>query len=482
MPQGRSHADAILWERGDSPRTRVAQMSAQPETLQTNAEIAGELAQPAVGKGRIWRARLAALRRALLLVGALAIAYLLLGAGAPSADTLARYAMHAATAGWEFDLLGWEADALFQKAAAVARSPIAGMDDEAQSNAVRAYIGRAQTIAALEAEVTALMAQSSDAGETSSSLEGERAALEAEIAELRTVQDEQRPIAEAAIEHQITTVLQEMGIGLAGRIMPPVLFSFTESPKKLVISPRSRIITQDAMILNPGMPLEAVEASEETLEAENGSVSVYITPTGGMGAFPTMVVEDASLSWILSTVAHEWVHTYLAFFPLGFNYGIDQENTTINETVADIVGDEAGLRALERYYPELVPVESADAADQTYVAPAFDYRAQMAETRQVVDKLLYFGRADDAEHYMEVRRRLFVDNGYNLRKLNQAYFAFHGSYGTSAAADVSTPDALGPRVQLLRDLTGDAVTFLRTIRSITDRAGLEALIAEWTAE
>jgi hypothetical protein len=303
--------------------------------------------------------------------------------------------------------------------------------------------------------------------------------IASEIQRLRALQENERPIAEAAIEDQIGTLLREMGIGMAGKVMPPVVFSFTESPKKLVVSPRSRIVTRDSMILNPAIPLDATDAAESSIEGSGGDLSAYITPTGGMGAFPTMVVEEASLAWILSTVAHEWVHTYLALFPLGFNYGIDQENTTINETVADLVGDEVGMMALERYYPDLAPKPDPVLAAGEPAPPAFDFRKEMAETRQTVDKFLRYGRVEDAERYMEVRRLLFVENGYNLRKLNQAYFAFHGSYGTSAAADVSSPDALGPRVELLRTLTGDAVAFLRTIRGITDRAGLERLIAEW---
>jgi len=41
--------------------------------------------------------------------------------------------------------------------------------------------------------------------------------------------------------------------------------------------------------------------------------------------------------------------------------------------------------------------------------------------------LLHFGRVKDAEQYMELRRQYFGENGYQLRRLNQAWFAFHGS-------------------------------------------------------
>jgi hypothetical protein len=49
----------------------------------------------------------------------------------------------------------------------------------------------------------------------------------------------------------------------------------------------------------------------------------------------------------------------------------------------------------------------------------------MHVTRLTVDELLAEGKIDEAESYMEERRRIFWDNGFqHLRKLNQAYFAF----------------------------------------------------------
>ncbi|MEZ4715811.1 MAG: hypothetical protein R2851_06945 [Caldilineaceae bacterium] len=65
----------------------------------------------------------------------------------------------------------------------------------------------------------------------------------------------------------------------------------------------------------------------------------------------------------------------------------------------------------------------------------FDFRTEMRRTRLMVDRLL----ADPITRrgrrpYMEQQRQQFVANGYPIRKLNQAYFAFHGSYGTSAAS------------------------------------------------
>jgi len=56
----------------------------------------------------------------------------------------------------------------------------------------------------------------------------------------------------------------------------------------------------------------------------------------------------------------------------------------------------------------------------------------MRETRIRVDKLLAQGRIEEAEAYMEERRQEFVAHGYYIRKLNQAYFAFHGAYADTS--------------------------------------------------
>jgi hypothetical protein len=153
---------------------------------------------------------------------------------------------------------------------------------------------------------------------------------------------------------------------------------------------------------------------------------------------------------VLSTVAHEWVHNYLTLFPLGLNYAASPELTILNETVADIAGDELGAAALRAAYPALVrefPGKDEPAASAiTSGEPLFDFQREMRHTRAIVDQFLAAGRVEDAEEYMQIRRLLFQENGYPIRKLNQAYFAFHGSYGGSPAA--SSP--IGPKLQQLR--------------------------------
>ena len=57
----------------------------------------------------------------------------------------------------------------------------------------------------------------------------------------------------------------------------------------------------------------------------------------------------------------------------------------------------------------------------------------MTEQRDL-EGLLAQGKIEEAEAYMEERRRFLAANGHFIRKINQAFFAFHGSYATSPAS------------------------------------------------
>ena len=71
----------------------------------------------------------------------------------------------------------------------------------------------------------------------------------------------------------------------------------------------------------------------------------------------------------------------------------------------------------------------------------------MHETRVNVDEMLADGQVAEAENYMEARRQFFWENGYHIRKLNQAYFAFHGAYADQPGGAAGAADPVGPAVE-----------------------------------
>ena len=390
-------------------------------------------------------------------------AWALLGRGTLDAGDVTWTRINSELTGWGWDLVGWEAAAIGAKVAAGLTQPAQALDDGERAAAVRDYMARSQAINDLEWQINRLAAASGGA------ITPEIASAQSAIDRLRHDQHLRQPAVEQIIEGQVGQELAAAGLGIGPMVAPPVLFTFSEAPRKLIVSPRQRIDTAYWAMLDPELPADAREAIEGAIYA-NEDMSAYITHIGGLGAFPTLVIDDSALAWSLSTVAHEWVHNYLTFFPLGINYGQSAELTILNETVADIVGDAIGAAVVAQHYPELAPppapvITSPAAAGEPAAAapPVFDFGREMRHTREVVDLFLRYGRGADAEQYMEIRRLIFVENGYNVRKLNQAYFAFHGNYGTGAAA--SSP--IGPDLLRLRELSPDLRTFLETVRGFT---------------
>jgi hypothetical protein len=206
------------------------------------------------------------------------------------------------------------------------------------------------------------------------------------------------------------------------------------------------------------------------------SVSSLVVPIGGVGVYPTMIMRTTDLSWLTSTIAHEWTHNYLEFRPLGLLYDHTPELRTMNETTADIAGGEIGAQVLRRYYPQLnssvppslnlvaLPLDHPNPGDVK--RPPFDFRAEMHTTRVNTDALLAQGKIAEAEAYMEQQRQIFVQNGYFIRRLNQAYFAFYGAYA-DVPGGAAGEDPVGPAVRALRAQSASLADFVNRIAWMT---------------
>lgn len=381
---------------------------------------------------------------------------------------------------WDWDMIGWMASAIGEKVIAGISQPVRGVSGERSRLLVEDYLARASAIGRIEHAMDDLFA-------TADGLRDRRLIpLESELKLLREQQELFRPAVEQILEQQVGHEVMREGLSLANSAFPPVLFTFSEPPRKLVVSPRHRIETIYGSMLQPTLPPDERAAIESAIDAQQ-DLRAYVASIGGLGTYPALVLDRAPLEWVLSTIAHEWTHNYLTLFPLGINYSQSAELTILNETVADIAGDEIGARVLHTFYPRPPPDDNEEAADAAVASaadvpaadeePAFDFRAAMQQTRETVDLFLAEDRIEDAEAYMEMRRHLFLENGYNLRRLNQAYFAFHGSYGTGPAA--SSP--IGPKLERLRSLAPDLRTFLETVRWFTSEADIDRALATWEA-
>jgi hypothetical protein len=283
------------------------------------------------------------------------------------------------------------------------------------------------------------------------------------------------PSAESILQRQISSVLYDLHLTTAGTPFPSVLYHSSPLPFALIVSPRETI-RQDANIsIIPEITIEQMIALENNVSSSL-NVSALVEEVGGIGTYPTMVQETDDLNWLLEVISHEWIHNYLELRPLGINYDTTPELRTMNETTASLAGKEIASSVIARYYPERVPPPPPPSQPTTPPSdqkpaepaspPAFDFRAEMHITRLHVDELLAAGKIDDAEAYMEQRRQFLWDNGYQIRKLNQAYFAFHGAYADEPGGAAGN-DPVGPAVRALRDKSASLFEFINRIAWFT---------------
>ena len=98
----------------------------------------------------------------------------------------------------------------------------------------------------------------------------------------------------------------------------------------------------------------------------------------------------------------------------------------------------------------------------------------MRQTRLEVDRLLGERKVSEAEAYMEQRRQLFLEHGIAIRKLNQAYFAYHGSYGDSPAS----VSPVGGEAATLRATFPSVGPFVQAVAAVSSYEGFQDLLRE----
>ncbi len=381
----------------------------------------------------------------------------------------------------EFNYLAWMTNAAGIKLEQGAVGVPGYMSYEAQKVVVSDYLWLTHQISQANDALNRVYANPSITDKHSAS-----AYITAELQELTLRQDQVGPLAEAVLQAQVTQVAADFGLTALGQPIPSVLFHSTAVPDALIVSPRDHIEETANISITAGLPADQQTALEDRVES-GLNVSALVVPIGGVGVYPTMIMQSTDLNWLTSTIAHEWTHNFLEFRPLGLLYDHTPELRTMNETTADIVGGEIGAEVLKRFYPEMHQA-SQPALDlmrfpQLFPAsppkdnPPFDFRAEMHTTRVTVDALLSAGKISEAEQYMEQRRLVFVQNGYVIRRLNQAYFAFYGAYA-DVPGGAAGEDPVGPAVRALRAKSASLAAFLNQISWMTSFDQLKQAVGQ----
>ena len=379
-----------------------------------------------------------------------------------SKDALRLNPAQEAAAPYQYDLVEWHvANSLSKWVHRATRAlPWNSQSREDRQLQVREYFRLGAESSRLMSELRRAASQS---GKDAAS---KREGLEAKLQQVRERREGLRNDVEETLEAHIGAVVAEAGLGSWGKLtFPPVDIRLTEPPKVLVTSPRDRILRTHDVLLTPDVKVTQIEELEDKL-FKDSDLSALVLDIGGLATYPASLPNSQPLLSTLRSSAHEWLHHYLFFRPLGQNMFRDRNIQSLNETLAEMAGREIGDRAFDTLSGSPSEPHAAEPTTQLDAAQdegEFDFDREMRKTRRRVDELLASGQIDEAEAYMEERRGFFLENGRYIRRLNQAYFAFHGTYAESPAS----VSPIGGQLRQFRKLVPDLGTFIRSISGVS---------------
>ena len=245
-------------------------------------------------------------------------------------------------------------------------------------------------------------------------------------------------------------------------IFPTPEFTVGNSPKLLVTSPRNKIERGSELLISSSINLKDVEKIENTIE-EKENLSSIIIDIGGIAAYPAIVKDSNNPRQLFLTFSHEWLHQYLIFHPLGRSYFSSVKMKEINETLANIFSDKLLFSLCLKEFElkeEICSVEGR-------VKNEFDYSNFMKNLRLEVDNLLFEKKILEAEKLMKDSTLILNNNGFKIRKINQAWFAFNGTYGDSPSSTSNVDDELLKFINNQLSIK-TAIDELKNINSLND--------------
>lgn len=338
------------------------------------------------------------------------------------------YSYHLIVSNFKYDLIGWEIENIFDKWINKLSTNLFDRSQTSTINIVKKYFDNENQIDSLE------------------------------------ISNNQNEI-EEFIETTLSNVIYNENIDFIGGIQfPPVDIRLIELPKLLVISPRNKIINLDDVLIKPNITTNNIlRVEEDILNQEN--LSAIILNIGGIATYPSSIPRNKNIKDVFIISAHEWMHHYLFFTKLGQNMFKSEEMRILNETLASKVSEELYIHIVE-YLNQNYNFKIKDDFDkiETDNINTFNFRNEMMETRIKTELLLKENKIIDAENYMENQRLIFVKNGYNIRKLNQAYFAFYSSYADSSASNTT----IGNELNEFRNYFPDLENYILEITTVSN--------------
>lgn len=374
---------------------------------------------------------------------------------------------------YRFSIAGWEIEAISYE---LEDFLFGGGDETADdSPLVLEYFSLSQQINDLEMQI--------EIGEESIETD-ELEALIRQLEELKRQKDALEDGVERVIQKQIIETLKQIDIlnPLDSHLnlefnFPPVNFELETPPKLLVVSPRGKIERMEEITLVQDISPKEREEIENAID-ELG-VSSIVVGLGGVATYPSFVIDSAGLQFTINVAIEEWLHQYLFFRPLGFLYSLhltgvmpNSEIAVMNETLVGIAKEEIGAILYQNYYASYMEEGAENNQVETTQSDEteLDFYNEMRQIRVAVDNYLAQGEVEQAEAFMEQKRLFLTSKGYYIRKLNQAYFAFYGTY---AAGPISI-NPIGTELRTLREMNTSLSEFLNTVAAMTSRDDLKS--------
>ena len=275
--------------------------------------------------------------------------------------------------------------------------------------------------------------------------------------------------AEEAVEAVISDVVRTEGLGFPlGILFPPTDFRFDKPPLILVTSPRNVIRLEGTRLIQNDIKMITRSEIEQRIESD-GITSALVDDLAGLGTYPAFVSDRYELRQLTRTAAHEWLHNYWIFRPLGRSMWNSSDMYTLNETAADIAGNELGDLAYQRLGGDL---EASDLRYGNTAVAAPHLTRILRETRIKVDKLLSENNIDGAEEIMRGQHWNLRLGGYGIRKINQAYFAFRGNYADGPAS----VSPIGSELNEYRETFPTVGEFIKSVATVKNYVQFQIML------
>ena len=263
------------------------------------------------------------------------------------------------------------------------------------------------------------------------------------------------------IEKLIRTEIEKNKILIFNKFLfPKVRFKLDATPNVLIISPKNNIKLTYSILLKQNLTIKEKETIENQIE-EKFNVSAIILNIGGIAFYPSLIPKDIDNNKIIKNIIHEWLHQYLVLYDLGQNIYKDNQMLALNETIVSYVSEELARNIIGEAQATNIKSNKINS-----------FNAQIRFTRSITDNLLAKNKIDMAEKFMLSQTSKLNYQGYQIRKINQAYFAFYNSYGTTPQ---STNNIL-PKLKCIRTKNLKLHEFINKVKNIDDFAKFENIL------